>query len=56
MPDELKPGDRVIDRHGLRGTIIAVKGELVDVRFDTSMRETIASRKLTKLESEEDSE
>ena len=53
MAEEFKPDDRVMDRYGLKGTVIAVNGELIDVRFDTSMRQTVPAKKLTKIASDE---
>ncbi len=45
-----QPEDRVIARDGLRGTVVAVDGVLITVRFDTAMHETVVATKLTKIE------
>ena len=53
MADEFKPGDRVMAPDGLMGTVVAVDGVLITVRFDTAMLQTIVATKLTKIESHE---
>ncbi len=53
MANEFTPDDRVMARDGLMGTVVAVDGVLITVRFDTAMLQTIVATKLPKIESDE---
>ncbi len=53
MADAFKLDDRVMAQDGLMGTVVAVDGVLITVRFDTAMLQTIVATKLTKIESDE---
>ena len=54
MAEVFKPGDRVVIRNGEFGTIIRIDGSLAHLQLDSSVRKTLATAAITKVEGDED--